>query len=117
MKQVYGRHTSHGRATHLSQSRNERLDSGRKLGLNRHADILLYGSRGGHYCCVDLADVSPYWGSWQDAAFALAIVQRAKREKHTQTCACHSFDHPFGQDALVILNINLHTVAFVSSQS
>ena len=71
--------------------------SGRGSGLTRPADILLYCWRDDRHCCVDLVGVSPARGSWRDAASALAIVEQAKRDKHTQTCISHRFDfEPFG---------------------
>ena len=82
---------------HLRLSRDEGPESGRGSRLTRPADILLYGWRGDHHCCVDLVGVSPARGGWRDAASALATVEQAKREKHTQTCASHRFDFlPFG---------------------
>ena len=82
---------------HLRPSRDEGPESGRGSGLTRLADILLYGWRGDRHCCVDLVGVSPARGGWRDAASALASVEQAKRDKHTQTCPCHCFDFvPFG---------------------
>ena len=65
--------------------------------LTRLADILLYCWRDDRHCCVDFVGVSPARGSWRDAASAIDIVEQAKRDKHTETCASHRFDfEPFG---------------------
>ena len=46
---------------------------------------------------MDLVAVSSAQGGWRDAASALATVEQAKRDKHTQTCGRHRFDFlPFG---------------------
>ena len=85
-------------AQRLRLSCNEGSESGRGSGLTRPADILLY-----HHCCVDLVSVSLAWGGWMDSASAVDIVEQAKRDKHTQTCACHRFDFlPFNFQRLAL---------------
>ena len=81
----------------LRLSLDEGPESGRGPGLTRPADILLYGWRGDRHCCVDLVGVSPPHGGYRNAVYALAVVEQAKRDKHTETCASHRFDFmPFG---------------------
>ena len=41
---------------------------------------------------VNVAVVSPARDSWRDVAFALAIVEQVKRDKHTKTCHTHRVD-------------------------
>ena len=77
---------------YLRLSREEGPKSGRGSRLTRPADILLYGWRGDRHCCVGLVGVSLARGGKPDAVSALAIVELAKRDKHTQTCASHRFD-------------------------
>ena len=93
---------------HLRLSRKEGPASGRGSGLTRPADILLYGWRGDRHCCVDLVRVSPARGGRRDVVSALATVEQAKRDKHTQTCARHRFDfEPFGFYVLGSLALQL----------
>ena len=46
---------------------------------------------------MNLVGVFPARGGWRDDVFAWAVVEQAKRDKHTDTCASHRFDfEPFG---------------------
>ena len=48
--------------------------------------------RDDRHCCVDLVGVSPARGGSRDAVSALAVVEQAKRDKHSEVCASHHFD-------------------------
>ena len=76
----------------LRLSRYEGPEFGCVSGLTRPADILLYGWRDDHPYCVDLVGVSPACGEWRDAVSAIAVVEQAKRDKHSEVCASHHSD-------------------------
>ena len=81
--------------------RAEGPESARGSRLTWPADILLYGWHGDRHYCIDLVGVSPVRGGWHDAVSALASVEQAKRDKHTETCASHRLDfQPFGFSVL-----------------
>ena len=80
---------------HLRLSRDEGPKSGRGPGLTWPADILLYGWRDDRHCCVDLVGVCQARGGWRDAVSVLSVVEQAKLDKHTDTCAGHRFDFVF----------------------
>ena len=72
---------------HLYVFRNEGLESSRGSGFTR-----LVRLRSDHHCCVDVDSVSLACGGLRDLTFALATVEHAMRDKHTETYSIHRFN-------------------------